>query len=254
MENPSATIFFSWQSDSPGNTNANLIRRSIESACSLQIEQAMRLDEAAKGIAGTPDIPETIFRKIRECSVAIFDLTIVGLGIQPLSEIDPQSKRAFSNPNVLLELGYAAGVIGWERVITVFNSDGGHKPEELPFDLRHRRFPIVYDTSKGTGQAEKFLSAELSNRIEVCLKAPHEQARIIRSRLDHDVLVALDAIGLVDCVHHDSRVTVDSVRRMLDLGMIWSDQDQKQNLYAYHFTPVGELVREQLHYERYPEC
>src|ERR1019366_9830222 len=54
--------------------------------------------------------------------------------------------RRTPNPNVLLELGYAAKRLTWDNVICVFNTAFG-KTEDLPFDLRHRRM-CVYSTAK----------------------------------------------------------------------------------------------------------
>ncbi len=51
--------------------------------------------------------------------------------------------KAMPNPNVLLELGYAAAKLGWDRLVLVMNTNYGH-PEELPFDLRNRRFPLTF--------------------------------------------------------------------------------------------------------------
>ena len=47
------------------------------------------------------------------------------------------------NPNVMLEYGYALDALGNQRLIGVFNKAFG-KPDDLPFDLRHRRWPIQY--------------------------------------------------------------------------------------------------------------
>ena len=249
MEESQATVFYSWQSDSPASKNKNLIRRAITVACKLQIDEAIRIDEATQDVSGSPDIPDTILSKIRQSAVAVFDLTIVGESFNARSGAD-QRKRALPNPNVLVELGYAAAQIGWERIVAVFNTSGGHTPEELPFDLRHRRFPITYDSAQGTAKAENHLVGELTRALGLCLGAPHEQARVMRRGLDHDVLVVLDKVGLADCFHHSGDISIETIRRMLDLGMIWCDQAPKHKLYAYHFTYVGELLRAQRQTER----
>ena len=47
-------------------------------------------------------------------------------------------RQGFSpNANVLIELGFAASKIGWERVILVFNSSE-YSIEQLPFDIRQK--------------------------------------------------------------------------------------------------------------------
>lgn len=52
--------------------------------------------------------------------------------------IDEYGMRATPNPNVLVELGYAAHSLGWDRIIVVVNTAHG-AIEELPFDFRARR-------------------------------------------------------------------------------------------------------------------
>lgn len=42
------------------------------------------------------------------------------------------------NPNVLIELGYAARVIGWENIICITNLKYG-TPQRMPFDIAHHR-------------------------------------------------------------------------------------------------------------------
>ena len=133
------TVFYSWHSDLDEKKNRYWIRDTLRDALdeATDLEETLRYDEATWEEAGTPDIPAAIFRKIKSASVAIFDVTHVGEG---------DEGRQLQNPNVLLELGFASGAIGWERIILVFNTGYGGKPEDLRFDLRHRRFPPVYDS------------------------------------------------------------------------------------------------------------
>ena len=46
------------------------------------------------------------------------------------------------NPNVLLELGLASKVVGWDNIISVFNLAYG-KHENIPFDIKFRK-PLDY--------------------------------------------------------------------------------------------------------------
>jgi hypothetical protein len=128
------TIFYSWQSDLPNGTNWGFIQRALEKAiksikadAETVLEPCIERDTA--GVPGSPDIASTIFRKIDACQVFVGDVSIVN----PTS-----SDRKTPNPNVLLELGYAAKTLTWENVICVCNTACG-KVEELPFDLRLRR-------------------------------------------------------------------------------------------------------------------
>lgn len=65
---------------------------------------------------GMPDITESIFTKISNSSVFIADISIIN---------DAWINRKTPNPNVLIELGYAARTLGWDKIICIFNSDYG---------------------------------------------------------------------------------------------------------------------------------
>lgn len=58
--------------------------------------------------------------------------------------------RATPNPNVLVELGYAAHSLGWDRIIVVVNTAHG-AIEELPFDFRAR----IVESCWGAGQGHE---------------------------------------------------------------------------------------------------
>lgn len=126
-------VFYSWQSDCPGNTNRNLISTALEKAIeevkkdeSIAVEPV--IDRDTLGVAGSPDIAESIFSKIEAASVFVCDVSI----------IDENASKATPNPNVLIELGYAIKVLGWNRIIMVMNTEYGD-PTVLPFDLRAKR-------------------------------------------------------------------------------------------------------------------
>lgn len=134
-------VFYSWQSDSPGNTNRNLISAALESAIeevksdeSIEVEPV--IDRDTLGLSGSPDISQSIFSKIDQSSAFVCDVSI----------LDSKAKKPSPNPNVLIELGYAVKVLSWDRVILVMNTEYG-KPELLPFDLRSRRV-LTYSVSK----------------------------------------------------------------------------------------------------------
>lgn len=135
------TVFYSWQSDTPSAVNRNFIKESLEKAIKnlnkdINIEAPLRLDQDTKDVAGHPEIFNTILRKIDECGIFIADITSVGT-------TDDGNKK-IPNPNVLIEYGYALKSVGSERIIMVMNEVFG-STDNLPFDLRHRRFPIRYN-------------------------------------------------------------------------------------------------------------
>jgi len=127
-------IFYSWQSDLPNKTNRGFIGDALKKVAkdihqddSLQVEPV--IDRDTQGVVGSPDIANTIFSKIKDCHVFVCDVSIIN---------KDSDRRLTPNPNVLVELGYAVGVLGWERIVLVINTAFG-SIESLPFDLRMRR-------------------------------------------------------------------------------------------------------------------
>ena len=122
-------VFYSWQKDLPNKTNRTVILNALEKAAkriyqddSIEVEPVV--DRDTQGVPGSPDIAETIYKKINESQVFVADVSLINGVI---------SQRPTPNPNVLIELGYAVAVLGWERIIAVFNLAYG-KPEQLPAD------------------------------------------------------------------------------------------------------------------------
>ncbi|BAV06722.1 hypothetical protein SAMN05421788_11671 [Filimonas lacunae] len=154
------TIFYSWQSDLPSNTNRSFIESCLKEAVDqltitpgFSIE--MNLDRDTKNIPGTPDILDSIFSKIAKCKIFVADVSIINTETEG---------RKCPNPNVLIELGYAARVLGWERVFCFFNTDYA-KVEELPFDLRQRR-PILYSLKNDPkAKVKKQLASIITNNV-----------------------------------------------------------------------------------------
>ena len=125
------TVFYSWQSDLSNPTNRNFIQDVLEKAAktirkdeSIKIEPVIVRD--TEGLAGSPNIVTAIFDKIKDCQVFVCDISIIN---------QSQEGKPTPNPNVLVELGYAIGLLGWERIILVMNSAYG-AVECLPFDLK----------------------------------------------------------------------------------------------------------------------
>jgi hypothetical protein len=131
----------------------------------------------------------------------------------------------------MIELGYAAATIGWDRIILVMNKHKGYGgPNDLPFDLRNHRFPIAFELGpESTKDISQTLTDELSLAIRACLSAEYDLvdstirkmssfARAtmkkygpdrmfwettgdnnLLSRFDHAVSQMLEA-GLIECV------------------------------------------------------
>jgi len=156
-------IFYSWQSDKQNSLIQEAIQLAIERIVSgneFKIEAA--LDRDTKDIPGSPAIAEAILSKIDQCSLFLCDVTIV---------TESTSKRKSPNPNVLIELGYAAARVGWDRIICVMNEVYG-EPKELPFDIQHRRWPIRYKLADNSDESIVIETREtLSQNVEIAIKS-----------------------------------------------------------------------------------
>jgi hypothetical protein len=151
------TIFYSWQSDTPSETNRNLIEEALERAihlafADLNVEEAQRdsqftVDRDTKDVPGIPEIVNTIFDKIEKCAIFVPDLTFISKS---------KKGRLVSNPNVLIEYGWALSKVGRPRIIPVMNNSFGEMHgEALPFDMRHLRRPISYSLAPDATPEEK---------------------------------------------------------------------------------------------------
>lgn len=112
------------------------------------------IDRDTQGLAGAPDIGDSIYEKIDSADIFIADVTIIN---------GDYEGRKTPNPNVMIELGYAIKSLGWDRIILIYDKDFGDM-EELPFDINHRR--ITSFTL--TGGEEK---AQVRNHIVSCITA-----------------------------------------------------------------------------------
>lgn len=138
-------IFYSWQSWTPSARNREFIEEALAQALA-QIEethgQPLIIDRDTKDLPGAPAIADSILDKIEQCDIFLADVTIVV----------KNDEHESPNPNVMLELGYAVKCLTWNRIILVMNKSLG-SPESLPFDLRHRRWPLSYELESGQQKA-----------------------------------------------------------------------------------------------------
>lgn len=156
-------VFYSWQSDTDQKANRYFIRDAVNAAIkqlkkNLELEESIDLDQDTQDTPGSPEIANTILRKINECGIFLPDLTFVAR---------TEKGKSIPNPNVLIELGYAMKVVGPERLIAVMNEAYGAANDGLPFDLAHRRWPIKYHLPAGAEpEARKKVSAQLTKNLE----------------------------------------------------------------------------------------
>ncbi len=175
-------IFWSWQSDTPGNIGRHLIKDALQTAIKklkteLQVHEAERqslhLDHDRKGAPGSPDLAQLIFEKIRNSTVFVADVTSIGKvtvdsTLKVKGKRSPNKKRLL-NSNVAIELGYALAHLREEGLLMILNEAYGDR-NTLPFDLRHKAGPITFNLKADAGKeeilkAKNVLSGKLKNAL-----------------------------------------------------------------------------------------
>lgn len=169
-------IFWSWQSDTPGEIGRYLVRDALKEAIlrlsqAEEIEDAVRenlhLDQDIQGVTGSPDLVRTILDKIENSEVVVADATLVG---------KTEHGDGLINSNVAIELGYALHACSDARLVLVFNKHYGTY-EELPFDLRHKGGAVVFDLSptasrKDIEAVRKCLAEDFSRKLKLFAQLP----------------------------------------------------------------------------------
>lgn len=208
-------IFYSWQSDLPNNENRGFIESCISAAIKElnkmeEFHLELNLDRDTKNELGTPDIVNTIFSKIERSKLFIADISIIN---------KDSGDRKTPNPNVLLELGYAAKVLGWEKVICIFNTDYGDF-SELPFDLRFRR-PLSYSLKgKDRQEVKKFVTRVISQTInDLYTKGllDDELNDYLKMQVDTQILSIVGHLSKIIYGYETENSKLDSYRLLLDL-------------------------------------
>ncbi len=160
-------IFYSWQSDLKGNETRNFISDCIKDTVKhMKDTIEIEVDRDTKGEFGSPDIVQTIFSKIDNCDIFIADVSVVNK-YTTVSDCDEENEiRCTPNPNVMLELGYASNVVGWDNIICIINTDYG-EIKELPFDIAHRRLTpySLKNTDNSKSDVRKAIMSIISSTI-----------------------------------------------------------------------------------------
>jgi hypothetical protein len=170
------SVFYSWQSDLPNNSNRGFIETVLaktikDMSASDHYDVVPSIDRDTLGVPGAPNISETILEKIRGCDAFVADISIV-------TGDKEQGQRPSPNPNVLIELGYAISELGWGRIIlfcnTLYGSDA-----DLPFDIRqHRRISYELAQRDPKEVERKKLSKMLRSRLEEILDEGKRNLRV----------------------------------------------------------------------------
>ncbi|MCB8946295.1 MAG: hypothetical protein H6658_21330 [Ardenticatenaceae bacterium] len=213
------------------------------------MDPSPRLDHDTKNIPGTPEIAATIFRKIKNCHFFLADLTFVG------TTNNEENPKPIPNPNVLIELGFAASSIGWGRIICVMNTDYG-APEQQIFNIRHHRFPIRYSLEgKDRGQVRDKLAEQLKHAIESLIWYEHENSKETIAKLDIHCLIFLQQYAETNHINPpptnkiiigapvgqlDTAGFSRAVSRLLELGLVKTVV--ALNGMFYEWTYLGLLI------------
>lgn len=248
-------IFYAWQSDQPAKLCRTLIQRALDDA-KEQIKESqtidvepriqIEIDQDTQGVPGSPHIAETIFQKIRECDAFIADLTFTGCQ-------KGKHDRPVPNPNVLIEYGYALRELGDERIIAVFNEEFGNR-EDLPFDIRHRRWPLPYRTAgAGTGEEaqrvrrheRKKLANELVKVIKHLVRNTGKRAENPNSDVDRPLVAQfpLDSEILLQNSGERLRIRKSGAKILLNIRSVGSSlsltQADAQSLALRNLKPLA---------------
>lgn len=217
------TIFYSWQSDLPNNSNRGFIesclKKTVKDLAKITpFSLDLNIDRDTKGLSGTPDITDSIFTKISKSKIFVADISIINSTSQD---------RKCPNPNVLIELGYAARVLGWERVFCIYNLDFGNI-NDLPFDLKNRR-PILYSIQK-TGKEK--VKIEISKILTDSIIALNTNGGLfdkvddyVKEKVDTEILTIAGHLGKMLLGY-----TGKSVPEVTQLLMNLSDEDIENNI------------------------
>lgn len=159
-DNTSFTVFFSWQSDVP--ENSDLLRSFIKASIKkLETTRNVNIlyDEASRSVVGSQKVEEVILEKIKACDIFIADIT-------PITRIETEEGvkkriKLLPNPNVAFELGYAMHCLPMEQVLIVLPAGISHG--QLPFDFNHNRL-IEFDEQTNS------MDEEIENSLSFCMK------------------------------------------------------------------------------------
>ena len=204
------SIFYSWQSDLPEIDNKTYIGSCLSKALAKlkkEIEFSVEyvIDRSTSNRIGTIDIAQTIFNKINVAKLLIADVSIINCR--------SRKYRKTSNPNVLIELGYAVRTIGWENVICIFNTKYGN-PKDLPFDIRNRRL-LLYNSDN-----EKSILINDLYHIIKGNSVAQVPSDVIRDFYNASIYTSLFNL-ISDCYKiyygYDKSITIEDVKSVLEL-------------------------------------
>ncbi len=259
------TLFYSWQMDADKACNKDLIRDALLAVVKdpARIQDSPRFESGMEMTAGTPEVATVMFEKIQGCSIFVADTTLVG---RITSTVDGREHmKKCLNPNVAIEMGFAAAHAGWDRIICVMNEapEFGRRDEQA-FDVRNRRFPINYSLSPAEAKdltrreaALTRLTKDFRRAIDAVEMNKLRKTSSIRAKLDVRCLKLLDVTAKLESFSEPDAETIAqypplgnipldqfnaAVIRLLELGVLRADVQPRNRLYAYHWNYLGQML------------
>ena len=150
-------IFFSWQADI--KESRKIIDKALEKAAkelnARHEDWFVNITSDTRGEHGASNIEDIVLQKIREAHIFVADIT-------PIAQIKNENNiKLLSNPNVLIELGYAIRRMDIDKqVILLANKESGdieYKDKDMPFDINHHRISPISDSLSLTEHIESLL-------------------------------------------------------------------------------------------------
>lgn len=242
-------VFYAWQSDRPKETNWKFIQDAAYSAVhrigsTMPVEPSPRMDHDTENESGTPPIAETIYGKIKHSAIFLADVTFCS----EIRDEQGKIKKKVPNPNVMMELGYAAATIGWPRIILVMNKKWG-SPESLPFDLKTHRFAVAYELGPNSTKSEAIISeltSDLEMAIRSCLVNEYELVETTLSRLSSysRSLMKLHGPSQTFWEEKDDNTLLSrldlAIAQMLELGVLRCVETANDRGVGYTWTYLGQ--------------
>jgi hypothetical protein len=248
-------VFWSWQSDTPGDIGRHFVRDALRDAIARlkqadgiddAVRESLHLDHDIQGETGSPDLARTILKKIPQSEIVVADVTLVG-------RTDDGDRLI--NSNVAIELGYAFHACSDERTVLVFNKHYGTY-EELPFDLRHKGGAVVFDLKADASKSEitaeqRLLTDAFVRKLTPFVEGPPriKEALSLKPIIKHRILrrhpmpggETDDVFEMNIYVENDGQVAVNEFRLALEMPPNFPDGGVPYGMHVEH-TPQG-LVR-----------
>ncbi len=179
-------LFFSWQTTTNTKYNKNFILSCIEKAVKkVKLKPELKDVEFVilEGVTGEPGSPQ-VASKIADERIPTSDIFISDLSVvnqisyfqKIVRKVVGDKFKPFQNNNVIYEHGVAYNAIGLEKMIGILNTTYGspnENPDNIPFDLKHIRFPIEYkysEKTKNKDDVQKKLVDDLASAIKETAK------------------------------------------------------------------------------------